>query len=104
MVGAVIGGAIGTVVGSLGGPLVTFFASTTGSAALGYFSGLGSDASFNFYNSSEGYWNSIDIGDCCTATTENGNTLQTSLDSDGVDVMGSFDAGSNTATITVVAK
>lgn len=117
VMGGIIGGAVGTAVGSLGGPFGSFLGGTAGSALLGYFAGLGSDASYQFFNSDTGYWDSVDLGDCCAESSENGNTGQSSLDTDGYTVIGSYSSScddakhrfdnancTGTVTVTVIAN
>lgn len=90
-IGGVIGGLIGTAVGSTGGPVVAAFGSVVGGGTLGYFSGLGSDAYFAFYDPNTGYYEAVDLGDGVTGAGPY-----------GFSATGTFDAGTNIVTVTVV--
>lgn len=124
IIGSAVGGAVGATAGAAAGPPGSWIGGLLGGdqgASLGAVLGGGSfDAQYIFWNSDTGAWNGIDLGDCCTGTSENGNTGQTSLDSDGVTVTGSFSAScspsdakrryvdssgcAGTLTITVIAN
>lgn len=84
--------------------MAVFVASTAGGTALGWLLGLGQDARFNFYNPNTGYWNYIDLGQCCSFTSTDGDTGTSSLDTDGYQVQGNYNSSSDTVTVTVVAN
>lgn len=92
IVGTVIGGAIGTALGAAGGPIVSFLTGTAASGLLGYFFSQGEDAYYSFYNSDIGYWDTIDLGQCCTLYSENAYG-QASLNSQGYTVQGTYSSG-----------
>lgn len=95
--GGVVGGAVGGAVGLAGaGAVGAWFGgqllAVVGSGAFG----RGNPATFNFYNSNTGQWNSLEI------TLDPANAGFTSMNTDGFVVSGNFDASTNTVTITAI--
>ena len=95
VVGGYAGGAIvGTVIPVVGYPI----GSIGGSTALGLLMGSGNDMTFNFWNSNTGQYNSIDVMSYAQQSS------MMSADPQGYYLDGSFDASSNTVTITVIGN
>lgn len=105
--GAAIGGAVGSAVGTVATGPAGFFVGVAGStagAALGAYLFGPTDAVYCFYDSNNGEWMGVDLGPASNfiSTTENGNTGQSTLDTDGYQIQGTFDASTNTVTVTAV--
>ena len=105
IIGGVVGGAAGVTVTGPGAIVVGAVGGAAGST-LGSIIFEPTDAYYNFYNTNTQEWNSVDLGPASNfeSTTENGNTGQSSLDTDGYQVQGTFNASSDTVTVTVIAN
>lgn len=97
LIGGIMGGAIASTYGGpalpIVGPVGVLIGGAAGSAFAGYVLAPGYDAQYNFWNSDLGQYNSVSISL---------DPAESSMDSDGFTVTGSYDGSNNTVTITVI--